>query len=65
VRLEMTQREVYQLFSEWFDSVGFVGMKAFLDMLAYSRMAGVRIARSAQPTTTQAQSAEGRYRLVW
>lgn len=22
----MTQREVYQLFSEWFDSVGFVGM---------------------------------------
>lgn len=22
----MTQREVYQLFSKWFDSVGFVGM---------------------------------------
>lgn len=22
----MTKREVYQLFSEWFDSVGFVGM---------------------------------------
>lgn len=22
----MAQREVYQLFSEWFDSVGFVGM---------------------------------------
>lgn len=22
----MTQREVYQLFAEWFDSVGFVGM---------------------------------------
>lgn len=22
----MTQREVYQLFTEWFDSVGFVGM---------------------------------------
>ena len=22
----MTQREVYQLFSEWFDSFGFVGM---------------------------------------
>ena len=22
----MTQREVYQLFSEWFDSIGFAGM---------------------------------------
>lgn len=26
MRLVVTQREVYQLFSKWFDSVGFVGM---------------------------------------
>lgn len=26
MRQAITQREVYQLFSKWFDSVGFVGM---------------------------------------